>query len=140
MAADPQGGDDGPRSGDRVTIGLFGAASAFVILLLVGAVVVGVGFGPSESERAALAEARSRNLTADDAARLWSTRCAACHGGGGQGLTAPGSNGVSERLTVAEHVEIVRDGLNSMPAFGGVLLEAEIEAVVAHQRNVLDAR
>ena len=138
MAADPQ--EEAGTPPGNLTIGVIGAAFAFVVLLLVGAVIVGVAFGPSEAERGQLAEARSRNLDEDDAARLWSARCASCHGPGGQGLTAPGSRRVSERLSLEEHIAIVRDGLNSMPAFGPVLLDAEIDAVVAHQRTVLDGR
>ena len=45
---------------------------------------------------------------------------------------------LSSRLSVEEHIEIVRNGRNNMPAFAGLLRDAEIEAVVAYERDVLD--
>ena len=123
---------------EGMTIAAFGACTSFVVVLLLGAVILGMGFGPSDAERTARAEARSLDLSEADVVRIYSSRCASCHGPAGQGLIGPSFARVSGRLTVEEHIEIVRTGRNNMPAFAGILRDAEIDAVVAYERDVLD--
>jgi polyvinyl alcohol dehydrogenase (cytochrome) len=65
--------------------------------------------------------------------------CAACHGGSGEGATGPAIAGVDQRLTVEQHVAVVRDGRGSMPGWEGTLTEEEIQAVVDYERTVLAA-
>ncbi len=123
---------------EGLVVGAFGAAISFVVVLLLGAIVLGMGFGPSDDERIARAEARSLDLSEAEVAQIYSARCASCHGPTGQGLIGPGFARVSVRLTVEEHVDVVRNGRNTMPAFAGILRDGEIEAVVAYERDILD--
>ncbi len=49
-------------------------------------------------------------------------------------------SGVTERIPdVADHEAVVRDGRAVMPAFAGVLSDAQIELVVRFERDELDA-
>lgn len=81
----------------------------------------------------------------DVGARLYAERCVACHGQGGRGdgpvaaaLQPPPRNfrdaGFWRTRTLAELETVVRDGRPGtlMQAFGSVLSESEIEAVVRH--------
>ncbi len=45
--------------------------------------------------------------------------------------------GVSDRLSRDEHLTVVREGRNNMPAWEGTLTDEEIEAVVDYERDVL---
>jgi len=123
---------------EGLALSALGGLASFVLVLVLGAVVLGMGFSPSAEEREATAEARSLSLTPEDVARIYSTRCASCHGATGQGLIGPGFNNISTRLTVEEHAAVVSEGRNTMPAFAGVLRDAEIDALVAYERDILD--
>lgn len=124
---------------DGLFLGGLSAMSSFVVVLLLGAGVYGIAFSPSDAEREALNDARSSNVQEGDDARIFSTRCASCHGAAGQGLIGPSFNGVSTRYeTPEEQEEIVRNGRNNMPAFKGVLSDEQIAAVVKYERDVLD--
>jgi polyvinyl alcohol dehydrogenase (cytochrome) len=68
---------------------------------------------------------------------VYAENCSRCHGGSGQGGSGPPMEGVVYRLTEAEHLEIVQEGRNSMPAWKDILTEDEIAAVVAYEREVL---
>lgn len=61
--------------------------------------------------------------------------CSVCHGSDGSGGVGAALGGVSERLTVRDHLSVVWTGRGSMPPFGGLLTDAEIAAVVAYQRS-----
>ncbi len=66
--------------------------------------------------------------------------CVACHGTAGQGGTGPKlSDGVViERYPdVQDHIDVIVNGRNQMPAYGGKLTDEEIEAVVRYNREVL---
>lgn len=116
-----------------------GAMGSFLLVMLIGAGVLGVGFAPSAAERAAASETRNRTIQPGDAAKIFSERCASCHGVSGKGRVGPSFDGVSERYETAELQEaIVREGKNNMPAFEGVLFDEQIAAVVAYERDVLD--
>ena len=65
-------------------------------------------------------------------------RCSACHQANGQGLppTFPALAGSKVALgAVADHIDIVNNGKNAMPAFGSMLSPKEIAAIVTYERN-----
>jgi len=71
---------------------------------------------------------------------LFSGQCARCHGGDGAGGRGPRlAQGRAAELypDVAEQIAVVREGRNSMPSFGAVFSDQEIEAVVRYTREVL---
>lgn len=72
---------------------------------------------------------------------IYANRCASCHGASGTGGRGPALHQgrmVSAYPDVDDHVAVVRDGRGSgMPAFGEVLTDEEIDAVVAYNRSVL---
>lgn len=78
----------------------------------------------------------------DDAAdgglggEVYRRSCAACHGLRGQGGVGPSLVGVADRLSRDDHEALVRAGSpgTQMPAFGDALTDAEIDAVVEHER------
>lgn len=84
-------------------------------------------------------------VSADDAQlvtgrEVYARNCVACHGAAGQGGTGPKlSDGVviDRYPDVADHVGIIVNGKNQMPAYGGKLSDEEIEAVVRYNREVL---
>jgi len=65
-------------------------------------------------------------------------KCSACHQANGQGLppTFPALAGSAVATTgsIAEHVSIIVNGLNAMPAFSGLDLKA-LAAIVTYERN-----
>lgn len=81
---------------------------------------------------------------AQDAATLYKTKCAACHGPDGKGATAAGkSMGVRDfaspdvaKETDAQLTEIIAKGHNKMPAYGNSLKEAQIKDLVAYIRDL----
>ena len=70
---------------------------------------------------------------------VYSDNCASCHGPDGEGGTGPqlGDGAVEENLTLDEQLEVIREGRNGMPAWGGDLSEEEIEAVAVFEREEL---
>lgn len=65
-------------------------------------------------------------------------RCSACHQANGQGLppTFPALAGSAIAIgAVADHIDIVNNGKNAMPAFGTMLSPKEIAAIVTYERN-----
>jgi mono/diheme cytochrome c family protein len=80
-------------------------------------------------------------------AKVFSTRCALCHGPDGHG-DGPGSKALNPKprnlhdqaymstRTDAQLLEIIHNGKGAMPKWGGVLSEAEITAVLAHVREL----
>ena len=75
----------------------------------------------------------------DLGAEVFRRSCSSCHGTRGQGGVGPDLHGVADRLTLDEHLEVVRSGRGSqMPAFGEALTDEEIEAVVEHERSLVD--
>ena len=68
---------------------------------------------------------------------VYGENCARCHGESGQGGSGPAMEGVADRLSEADHLEIVREGRSAMPAWEDTLSEEEIAAVVDYERTVL---
>ena len=63
---------------------------------------------------------------------VYAARCAGCHGTTGGGGAGPGLAG-NARAADADYItRVVQNGRGMMPAFGNVLSEAELEAVVQH--------
>lgn len=80
---------------------------------------------------------------ADDAAALYKSKCAMCHGATGTGDTPMGkklaikslaSAGV-QKHTDAQLTQIITKGENKMPAFAGKLTDAQIKQLVAFVRG-----
>jgi mono/diheme cytochrome c family protein len=71
---------------------------------------------------------------------IYVSRCATCHGrdgGGGVGPALADGRVVERYPDIADHLEIVREGRNAMPAWEGELTPEEIEAVVRYEREGL---
>ena len=72
---------------------------------------------------------------------VYQARCAQCHGAAGGGGLGPNIQLIEDRLTDQEQYEVVRNGRNgrtgNMPAFGAVLSDSDIEAVVRYTREIL---
>ena len=71
---------------------------------------------------------------------VYGRQCQSCHGASGGGGLGSALQGVSDRLTVEEHIDTVANGRSgsNMPAFEGRLTPEQIEAVVRYEREVLD--
>jgi mono/diheme cytochrome c family protein len=81
---------------------------------------------------------------ADDAAALYKTKCAACHGADGSGNTAMGKafklrdlgSGEVQAQTDAQLVAITADGKGKMPAYKGKLTDEQIKDLVGYIRTL----
>jgi mono/diheme cytochrome c family protein len=81
--------------------------------------------------------------TADDAAALYKSKCAMCHGPTGAGDTAMGKKLALKPLaspevqknTDAKLLEVITKGRGKMPMFGGKLTDAQIKQLVAVVRG-----
>ena len=72
--------------------------------------------------------------------QVYIDRCANCHGndgGGGRGTKISEGRMITQYPNVAEQVEVIADGVRSMPAFAETLETGEIMAVVRYTREVL---
>lgn len=74
---------------------------------------------------------------------IYNTKCASCHGPGGNGGMGPKLAGVVENRypNIEDQMAVIRNGRSSMPAFGGTtssaLSEDDIRAVARYEREVL---
>ncbi len=74
---------------------------------------------------------------------VYTANCARCHGVDGGGGVGPSfQDGVLLRkfATVEDQIKFVGQGRGIMPAFGGSLSKAKIDAVVRYEREVLSRR
>ena len=72
--------------------------------------------------------------------QVYIDRCANCHGndgGGGRGTKLSDGRMITQYPDIADQVEVIADGVRSMPAFIEVLNREEIAAVVRYTREVL---
>jgi mono/diheme cytochrome c family protein len=86
-----------------------------------------------------LLSAWSMPLVAQDAAAIYKTKCAACHGPDGKGDTAVGkklgardfASPEVQKQSDDELAAIINDGKNKMPAYEKSLKPEEVKALVA---------
>jgi len=137
------------------------AGATLVVTALLSAVVAGCGGKPSSETPAkpateqapaatppAPAQTPAASLSpAELGAKVFATRCALCHGPDGHG-DGPGSAALKPKprnfhdkaymstRTDAQLLEVIHQGKGAMPKWGGVLSEAEINAALAHVREL----
>ncbi len=71
---------------------------------------------------------------------LYIRQCSSCHGsdgGGGRGTKLNEGVVLAAYPDIADQIALVSEGKNAMPAFGGRLDDAELDAVVRYTREVL---
>ncbi len=74
---------------------------------------------------------------------IYNTKCASCHGPGGNGGMGPKLAGVvaNRYPNIEDQMAVIRGGRSSMPAFGGTsasaLSDDDIRAVARYEREVL---
>ena len=93
-----------------------------------------------ESARARIAsgEANAADASPDAASmqvsaqQLYAANCATCHGAGGQGGAGPALVGNPRAQNAANVASIVRFGRGSMPGFGAILEEGDLEQIVEY--------
>jgi cytochrome c6 len=81
---------------------------------------------------------------ADDAAALYKSKCAMCHGADGSGDTPTGKamkvtdlrSDATQKQTDAQLIATTTDGKNKMPAFKGKLTDAQIKDLVKYVREL----
>ena len=80
----------------------------------------------------------------DDAAALYKSKCAACHGADGKGDTPVGKKlGVKNfhdpdcaKLTDADFFKVTKEGKGKMPAYDKKLTDDQIKALVKYIRSL----
>lgn len=102
--------------------------------------------GSAEVAAAVQAEEDAAEWTQDDliarGEAVYNANCVACHQANGQGLppTFPAITGSAIAMgPIADHISVIKKGAagTAMAAFGGVLSDSDIAAVVTFQRNGL---
>jgi len=81
---------------------------------------------------------------ADDAAALFKTKCAACHGADGKGETGMGktlklrdlSSDDVQKQSDAQLTDIIANGKNKMPAYKGKITDDQIKQLVGYIRDL----
>jgi cytochrome c6 len=82
--------------------------------------------------------------SAQDAAGVYKTKCAACHGADGKGATPAGKSMGARDFASAEVAketdeqltEVITKGQKKMPPFGNSLKEPQIKELVAYIRDL----
>ncbi|SRR5579864_4291945 len=80
----------------------------------------------------------------DDAAALYKTKCAACHGADGKGETPMGkklslkafNSPEMAKLSDAELVEITKKGKDKMPSYDKKLTDDQIKSLIKYIRSL----
>jgi len=83
-------------------------------------------------------------LFADDAAAIYKSKCATCHGPDGSGQTAVGKSmkirdlrsADVQKQTDAELEKIISDGKGKMPPYKGKVTEGDIDNLVKWIRSI----
>ncbi len=95
-----------------------------------------------KAEQAASAASANKTFTKDELMRkgeqIYTTQCAACHQAEGQGIEGVFPSLVGGAIATgpaADHIDIVLNGKNLMPAFKEQLNDAELAAVITFERN-----
>lgn len=74
---------------------------------------------------------RDSQITADmTASEIFSLRCAACHGGNGEGGSGPALSGNAVTQDNDHVAEVIRDGSGAMPAFGHLVTDAQLQDLI----------
>jgi mono/diheme cytochrome c family protein len=136
--------ENDPADPRGIEVLFYFGTGAFLALVLVATIGLSIyGHEVSADSRAdRMAEDAAIRDTAvlGEGAEIFSLRCSSCHGSSGEGGVGPSFVGVTERIPdVVDHEAVVRDGRAVMPAFAGVLSDAQIELVVRFERDELDA-
>lgn len=77
-----------------------------------------------------------------DAAALWASNCASCHGKDGSGATAMGKKlGVKDytkeqSFSDAEATNVIKNGKGKMKAYKDKISDADVKALVAYVRGL----
>lgn len=71
---------------------------------------------------------------------VYNGKCVACHQAGGVGMppmfpALKGSKIANDKTRRADHIHIVHEGKNAMPAWKGILSPKEMAAVITYERN-----
>lgn len=71
---------------------------------------------------------------------VYNGKCVACHQAGGVGMppmfpALKGSKIANDKAHLADHIHIVHEGKNAMPAWKGILSPKEMAAVITFERN-----
>jgi mono/diheme cytochrome c family protein len=115
-----------------------GSVVSVSLALLVGGCGGGGGGTASGSPAPTGAQAHDATLLAGQ--KVYSAECASCHGARGQGGVGPTFHDGRLRRdfpTAGDQVTFVSNGRGVMPSFAGVLTRAQLESVVAYERQVL---
>ncbi len=95
-----------------------------------------------KAEQEAAAASASKTFTKDElmskGEQIYGTQCVACHQGEGQGIEGMFPALVNSAITTgpaADHIDIVLNGKNLMPAFKEQLNDADLAAVITFERN-----
>lgn len=77
----------------------------------------------------------------EDAAALYKSKCASCHGADGSGQTTIGKSMKlkdlrSEEVQKSDIKAVIADGKGKMPAYKAKLSAAEIDGLVAHIKSL----
>ncbi|HET8730241.1 MAG TPA: cytochrome c oxidase subunit II [Moraxellaceae bacterium] len=99
----------------------------------------------AEEEAKAAANSANYKFASLDEAKafgqeVYNARCAACHQVSGEGLppmfpSLKGSKIAADKARLADHIHIVQNGKNAMPAWKGMLTPKEMAAVISYERN-----
>jgi cytochrome c551 len=100
-----------------------------VIVLALAAVLAGCGGDSGTTTTAAPTTETTGEGSAIDAAALFSSNCASCHGADGAGNVGPDLRGAADSATVAQQIA---QGGGSMPAFADKLSTDEIDALAEY--------
>ncbi len=80
---------------------------------------------------------------ADDAAALYKSKCASCHGADGKATTVGKKMGAKDlqdpelkKATEAQWIEITTKGKNKMPKYEGKLTADQIKQLVAYMKEL----
>jgi mono/diheme cytochrome c family protein len=114
------------------------------LAICLGGGLLGAGFGGAAMAKAARTAAPARAAAADDAGKMtFEANCSICHDEDGSGDTPIGmSLGIPDlrsdevqKLSDADLIKIVTNGMDPMPSFKDKLSADEIKGVVAYVRT-----
>lgn len=108
-------------------------------MLVMGIVAIGVATGCG-ARQVGVPAAPADDPGLVEGRDIYTRNCASCHGAAGGGGRGPQLNEGQILTTypaIDDQIAVVRDGRNTMPAFGGKFSDEQLEAVVRFTREVL---